>query len=1675
MEDKTWTRQKWTHFVTAAGHHSRMGGSGLWLLVPVAFACFSSLAEAAPLTLMTVPSIMRVGGPENIFVECQDCSGGEIGVNIYVKSYPTRGKTHAELTVNLNAANKFQRFAQVTIPAEGFSKDPNANQFVYLQAQFPDRLLERVVMVTFQAGYMFIQTDKTLYTPNTKVYYRVFGLTPQMETIGTNSSVTIEIMTPEGHVVYDDQIALNSGLLNGEYQLGELVSLGVWKVVTRFQDSPQKKYIAEFEVKEYVLPSFEVQLKSQRPFYFVNDPQLTIDIRATYLFGKEVEGVAYVVFEIDTEDRRIGLPGSLQRVQIEKGKGTVTLKREHITQTFPNIQQLEGKSIVVAVRVLTSTGSDMVEQELKGILIVSSPYTINFRRTPKYFKPSLSMDVWVEVLNPNGSPAGNIPVTVNPGRRLGVTNDDGIAKVPIDTASGDTRLRISAATNVPNIEGHQATATMEATAYQSNSRNYISIWVNTDAKLKLGDNMKVTLNMNMQNNKDNIDITVLLMSKGQLVRFIREKKQGIMRNLIIPITKELVPSFRIIAYYHAAENELVSDSVWVDVHDTCTGTLKLDLIGGPKTFKPSRVFGLKVTGDPGAAVGLVAVDKGVYVLNNKHRLTQQKIWDLVEKHDTGCTPGGGRDAMNVFYDAGLLLESNTASGTQHRKDLKCPTTSRRRRSLTLREVTESLVSNFTEKLEKECCQEGMAESLLSYSCETRSEYITEGPACVTAFMYCCTQLESKQAEMKHNALLLARVDDDDDSYIDSNDIRSRSKFPESWLWTYIHLPACAPGEHYCETKSIERYIPLQDSITTWQVTGISLSRSNGICVGDPLEVIVEKSFFVELKLPYSAVIGEQIEIKAILHNYRDEGATVRVDLIEKPHVCSSASKRGKYRQEVTVGPQSTRSVPYVIIPMKEGEHQIEVKAAVRDTELTDGIQKPLRVVSRGVLVKSPLIVHLDPAKEGVDGKQTVSLNSGIPKKDIVPNSPTNTYISVTGREDLSVVLENAIRGTAMEQMIYQPSGCGEQNMIHMTLPVIATLYLDRTNQWEDVGLTKRDEALQHIKTGYAKQLTYRKNDGSFAVWANRPSSSWLTAYVVKVLAIAERLIQVKKSDICDAVKYLILNAQQPDGMFKEIGRVYHGEMIGDVKGGDSDASMTAFVLVALQESQTHCDASIGSLPGAIEKAASYLERRLPSLTNPYAVAMTSYALANEGKLQKDALFRFAAPGQTHWPVPKGRVYSLEATAYALLALVKVKAFEEAKPIVRWFSQQKKVGGGFGSTQATIIVYQAVSEYWANAREPQYDLNIDLMLPGKSLPEKFRFNRRNHFATRTSKLNEINKDVDVVATGTGEATLTMVSLYYAIPKEKESDCGKFNLSVQLIPDTVEDDEEIFKLRMDVLYKHPDLDATMTILDIGLLTGFLPETKDLDALVRGKAAVISKYEMNKGLSERGSLIIYLDKVSHKRPEEITFRLRRTIKGGILQPAAVSVYEYYDQTPCVKFYHPERKDGKLLRLCTKDECKCAEENCSMQKKGEINNNQRLAKLCESTETNSIDYVYKVSVESFSDALSTDVYTMRIMQVIKEGSLDLNIEGKLRTFLSYPYCRGDLDLRPGKTYLIMGSSRDTYKDDTDGKYQYVLGEKTWIEYWPSPTECQEDLHRSACLGIRKMVNKYQLVGCEQ
>uniref|UniRef100_A0A8C9WAI4 Complement C3 n=1 Tax=Scleropages formosus TaxID=113540 RepID=A0A8C9WAI4_SCLFO len=1499
---------------------------------------------------MSAPNALRVGSKENVFVEAQEYTGAPVEVTITAKEFPAKLREFLNHKVTLNSDNSYQALQEIMLKEDFFDKDSNKKQFVYLEAKFPQHTLQKVVLLSFQSGFIFVQTDKTIYTPTSKVHYRLFATNPSIEPIENDISVEMMVRDPYS-VLWTDQVFPNKGVQSGVYELPEVVSVGTWKVVAKFQKTPQRNFTYEFEVKEYVLPTFEVKLIPRQSFFYVDDRELTVDITAKYLYGKDVTGKAFVVFGVMTQEGKKSFPGSLQRVDIIEGKGTATLKREHIVQISPDINQLLGLPIYVTVNVLTRTGTEMVEAEKTGILIVTSPYTIHFKKTPKFFKPGMPfVTMVVYVTNPDDSPAAGIRLKATPGPVHGVTKANGMARLTVNTG-GQVADLLTVRFKTTLSPNRQAQQTMVAKPYQTykNTKNYLHIGIQA-TELEIGDIFEVNLNLANDNpgvQNEITQFTYLVVNKGQIVLAKRqERKQGqSLVTLTLPVTKDMVPSFRFVAYYHLGADQVVSDSVWVDVKDTCVGKLKVT--STRSQYEPRKSFTLSIEGDPGAKVGLVAVDKGVYVLNSKHRLSQSKIWDIVEKHDVGCTAGSGQNSMEVFYDAGLMFLSNGNVETRSRSEPDCPSLAKRRR-------------RGSEGKERSLCFTFVIPSV-----------------CVSAAS--------------------------DDDYFSDRDT---------------------------ELCDIRTHTPLKDTITTWEVTAIGLSGTHGICMADPFEMTVMKNFFIDLKLPYSAVRNEQLEIKAVLYNYVEDNLKVRVDLMETENVCSAASKKRRYREEVEVPPMSSVSVPFVIIPMAIGEHSIEVNATIYDSDITDGVKKNLRVVVSVFLLLCIFTFQY--------GKQFEMIKGTNPHNQ-VPGSPAETYITVTG-ELLHQTIQEAISGSPLGNLIMQPSGSGEQNMIGLTGPVIATHYLDNTGQWEKAGVEKRETAIKYIGQGYVQELTYRKTDGSYAPWKGRPSSTWLTAYVTKVFSMAYKLISIEEDVICSAAKWLILNAQQADGSFKEDAPGYHTEMMGNVRGKDADASLTAFVLIALQEAQPICGVErVASLPDGIKKAQEFLSRRINSLTNSYAVAMTSYALANEGQNQLDILFKFASPDKSHWPDMNSHLFTLEATGYALLTLVKAKEFDKAGKVVEWLTQQRFYGGGYGSTQATIIVFQAVAQYHMDVGPVKdIDLFVDISVAGRSRPIAYTFNKNNAFLTRSLKV--MDQDLNITATGVGQGTVSFMWCLLS--------------------------HVCFLTR----FLSTERDATMSILDITLLTGFVADEEDLRALTRGKDRYVQKFEMDKQLSEKGSLILYMDKVSRNLPDRVVFRMHKMQKIGLIQPAAVTVYEYYAmENRCTKFYHPEKKDGALNRICHDDVCRCAEENCSMQKK--LGKNRDLDRITEAC-TAEVDYVQVVRAE-VSDSL--DRFTIKILEVIKEGT-DTEVQWKERMFISHPYCREAINLLEKKMYLLMGKSKSVhlpFKESLSCSMTYMVGDGTWIEYWPTPEECQMEKYQQTCLEITNFTNDLFNFGC--
>ncbi|XP_072347058.1 complement C3-like [Scyliorhinus torazame] len=1637
-----------------------------------------ALSQCIPLYLLTAPNIIRVDHMENVVVEAHNINA-DINVDIRLQFFPKTNNIIYSIR-GIIPSNVGLLSVPVKIPRDRISKENKLPQYVQLEATSTVFQLERTILISYQMGHIFIQTDKPIYTPSQTVLYRLLTVNNDLKPI--KRTISVDFVNPHDVIVRRDEVFAkdNTGITGSTFKVPEIVNIGIWKIAASYKEASHINYTTEFEVKEYVLPSFEVTLELEKQFFYVDDVKLDVSITARFTYGKPVHGRAFVLFGIMKDGAKLSIPSSLQSVAITDGEGAASLTSEALKNSFPNIQELVGYSIYITASVITHTGSDIVEAEKSGIKIVTTPYTILFTKTSKYYKPGMPFSLMVYVTNPDGSPANEIPVIAIGEDSHSRTAADGTARLTINTGGQQQNLPVKVETNVASIsKSQQASASMVAQPYktQDGSSNYLHIGIQ-QTELSPGNNLVV--NLNLRNDNAGIQnqiqyFTCLLISRGTIVLVKRQAREPsqIVVNMLIPITPNLIPSFRLLVYYHLTKGskiEMVADSIWVDVKDTCMGTLIVSAANkhdDNKIYKPGKQFQLKLTGDSGATVGLVAVDKAVFVLNKKNKLTQSKIWSVVEKNDIGCTPGSGSDVFGVFSDAGLTFVTSSDIKTATRTELKCKQPmKRKRRSTKLMDVVAAKLNQYKSDKQLSCCRAGLDRNPMGHSCKRRAQKITRSEECKAAFLDCCNHLQEFKIQRSRTEMTLARSDDDD-FYSPYEDIISRSDFPESWLWLLKTLPT-NPGEGVV-TKEVSGY--LKDSITTWEIQAVSVSSQKGICVAQPYELVVQKDFFIDLRLPYSVIRNEQVEIRAILYNYDEGEIQVRVEFPYNENLCSSAKQTQRYRQQVTVPGKGSVAVPYVIVPLIIGEIDIEVKASVYDKLVTDGVRKPLLVVPEGKKIESVKTYNLDPKGQ----EQKVKIDVDI-QDDIIPNTEPLSFISVQG-EILAQTIENTIDGAKLKHLIRVPGGCGEQNMASMTPVVIVTNFLDKTQQWERIGMDRRDGALKSIQQGYVQELAYRKPDSSYAAFMNRPSSTWLTAYVVKVFAMSYNLITIQADVLCGAAKWLILNKQKPDGHFQEDAPVIHGEMIGGVSGSESDTSLTAFVLIAMHEAQHVCSLYIENYEVSIRKAGDYLQNRIGNLKRTYSVAITTYALSLLGINKPNILMKFASNtllGESYW-AEAGNVnslYTIEATGYALLALVQFEKFDQAGKAVKWLAQRNEYGGGYSSTQATMVALQSLANYQVAVPSIEdIDLDVVVTIPGRRKPISWHFDFANRYVAKSTRMSGLDNAV-ITATGKGQGTVKVLTSYHALLEKRVTECKKFNLKVTVeeVPQALRPQDAQNSLMINICTRYlADSDSSMVIVDISMLTGFSPDTQDLDLLNNGVDGYISRYELDKALSTQGSLIIYLDSVSHAEDTCLGFKVHQFFKVGLIQPASVKVYEYYDtENSCTKFYNVNANSGMLSKICEGDVCRCAEGSCITVKMPELHvqADQREEKACDPQ----TDYVYKVLFQKKKIIDSYIYYEMKILSVIKQGSDDV-VEQQVRELITRANCEGTRNMDLDMHYLIMGQGSDLWV--VDKRISYQIGGGTWIERWPKGDECQDRRYRNLCQDLEEFSEALMVNGC--
>ncbi|XP_037532277.1 complement C4-B-like [Nematolebias whitei] len=1351
--------------------------------------------------------------------------------------------------------------------------------------------------------------------------------------------------------------------------------------------------------------------------------------------------------------------------------------------------------------------------------IISQKYSIDLSRIRSHFIPGFPLDVAMAMYLPDNTPAADVPIniTITVGTTQehwqGTTDQEG-AVYPVFNIPKAAEITVEV-----SADGIQKRKIISAT---QQTKNYLHVAI-TNKMYSVNDFLMVTFNT--INGPSKGHIYYMILSRGIIIK-TGSLLIGTSVEHKVQITTDMVPSFRLIGYYYGTNSDIIADSVWVDVRDECEIKVKVEHKGKPKPGH-SSVLELDLHGQS-AKVALLAVDKAFYALKANNRLTDKQVFSDMKSYDLGCTYGGGANSLSVLMDAGLSFISQSA--IRSRQNFGCNAqTVRQRRSVDLKQEIMTLELKLKPELQ-DCCTRAFSLIPMRRTCEeraTRVQLVKGNQTCVDVFIKCCKAAERmRQKEMLEDtqgglgrtatsAAIEMFFQENSKQYI-------RRYFPPSFAFTEFDVD----GKHSYS-------LALPDSITTWEIQVVTLSPATGFCVVKPHEVKAFQETFVSLKLPYSIKKYEQLSVSPVIYNYGKEPLQLAVHMEQTEGLCSPASATKVSYVTMDVKPQSSQFVSFSAVPMVTGSIPIKIRLYdVENNRGIDAVEKSLNVQTEGLeeSMEETTVVKLDG-----QSSKTLYIDGALPH-ETVPDSSSNIFISIEGDGFGSLQARNLLSPEKIASLIVLPKGCLEQTMQRLVPNALALRYLDLSDQWFDLPPGTRDEALANVERGYMRIFELkRKNYGVYGTFSSVPSSSWVTAYVVKVLSlVSERqtavvgqqgrsIKAVPTEEISQSVSYLLYK-QQRNGSFKDQNPVLHRDLLKD-----QDTWLTAFITLALNRSLPFLPSN-GQLvvEARILRATAYLQSQLAELNHTYVLALSAYCLSvclpQEAdrlpawrKLQSRAIkdenhcyFWTDNPNSANQDVADA--ITIETTAYALLTAVEFANYEWADQIACWLTSQENYFGGYRSTQDTVMALEALSEYELKRPRPDGNIKAEFTVPGKNEIVTLALQNKNYKVETDLKILAGN-NITVQLTGKGEFKLKTVKVYHLL--DPEDDCRQLSISVtvegkvkytdkivenydyfdyddtevkkaQEAPSVIEHLDALTRSRRDVENSiNSDNTVTYTVC-----VSLNPNTV-LSGMAIADITLLSGFEAKTEDLDRlkqppeqyithyeltfGRVLIYFNELFEQR-ECFSFDVVQSVPIGLLQPAPAVFYDYYEPSrKCTVFYSAPKRTKMVSTLCSEDVCQCAERPChKIQETFKSERGERITTATRVTHTcffPRVDYIHIVEIQSVSVKNNFELYKANITEVLKFYG-DHHVNNRsVRVFARRLHCKGELEL--GKQYLIMGKDGST--KDSNGQMQYLLESNTWVEKRPLEDDCKKSVNRQSCNYFNDFIAEYKKRGCTQ
>ncbi|KAK0179673.1 hypothetical protein PV327_005405 [Microctonus hyperodae] len=514
---------------------------------------------------------------------------------------------------------------------------------------------------------VFIQTDRAVYKPGSKVLFRCVVLDSRLRPVLTRQ-LDVYITDGNGNRIKQwNHPPITRGTFSGELELSESPVLGDWKIFANVVDQTFEK---EFQVAQYVLPKFEVSIDAPKHSTF-KEGKITATIRAKYTYGKPVKGEATITAYPDIFSGVLQpiFQAPVRKVVPIDGKVTIDFdiaSELRLTDEYERPIELE----VAVEEALTSRRQNVSMQ----MTLHKHKYTMELIKTSEYYKPGLKYTAFIKLTYHDGAPVrdNSNPVKISYGYTFNQSAYTNITRM-LDN-NGMIQLDFYPPNNpndIPlplNIEAEYLNlhewfpSTNQA---MSPSNTFIQAIVKTEKPMV---NSNVEIEVNSTHPLKYLSYEIIgrgdILNAGSI--HVSDKHIASFRFLA---TYVMAPTAHVLVYYTKEDGEVVADALDVDLQ----GALQnfVDIKVNTDETKPGETVDLTITSKPNSYVGILGVDQRSLLLKSGNDLSHEQVYrelrsyDMVEESpysdmafDRSFWRPGSATAQDVFQKTGTIVLTN---------------------------------------------------------------------------------------------------------------------------------------------------------------------------------------------------------------------------------------------------------------------------------------------------------------------------------------------------------------------------------------------------------------------------------------------------------------------------------------------------------------------------------------------------------------------------------------------------------------------------------------------------------------------------------------------------------------------------------------------------------------------------------------------------------------------------------------------------------------------------------------------------------------------------------------------------------------------------------------------------------------------------------------------------------